>query len=88
MNTGIDPGVGAFPCSPREAGERPLDVGERRTYVLFGARLGPYATGEITLAREVLTVLRPGMLCLADRQFFGHALWLLALDTGADLSGG
>src|ERR1043166_10092408 len=25
------------------------------------------------------------MLCLADRQFFGHALWLLALDTGADL---
>ena len=53
--------------------------------MLFGARLGPYATGEITLAREVLTALRPGMLCLADRQFFGHALWLLALDTGADL---
>ena len=25
------------------------------------------------------------MLCLADRQFFGHALWRLALDTGADL---
>src|SRR4051795_11467357 len=58
---------------------------ENSTHVLFGARLGPYATGEITLAREVLTVLRPGMLCLADRQFFGHALWLLALDTGADL---
>src|SRR4051812_49869675 len=25
------------------------------------------------------------MLCLADRQFFGHALWRVALDTGADL---
>src|SRR5215212_7184846 len=58
---------------------------ENGTHVLFGARLGPYATGETTLAREVLTALRPGMLCLADRQFFGHALWLLALDTGADL---
>src|SRR3954462_670482 len=58
---------------------------ENGTHVLFGARLGPYATGEITLAREVLASLRPGMLCLADRQFFGHALWRLALDTGADL---
>src|SRR4051812_33889875 len=58
---------------------------ENGTHVLFGARLGPYAQGEITLAREVLAALRPGMLCLADRQFFGHALWRLALDTGADL---
>src|SRR3954449_9101851 len=58
---------------------------ENGTHVLFGARLGPYATGEITLAREVLAALRPGMLCLADRQFFGHELWRLALDTGADL---
>src|SRR3954462_11806150 len=46
---------------------------ENGTHVLFGARLGPYATGETTLAREVLAALRPGMLCLADRQFFGHA---------------
>src|SRR5690242_15853554 len=42
---------------------------ENGTHVLFGARLGPYATGETTLAREVLAALRPGMLCLADRQF-------------------
>ena len=27
----------------------------------------------------------PGMLCLADRQFFGHALWREAAATGADL---
>ena len=25
------------------------------------------------------------MLCLADRQFFGHALWQRAASTGADL---
>ena len=58
---------------------------ENGTHVLFGARLGPYAMGETTLAREVLAALRPGMLCLADRQFFGYALWRLARDTGADL---
>src|SRR4051794_26973961 len=58
---------------------------ENGTHVLFGARLGPYATGETTLAREVLAALRPGMLCLADRQFFGPALWRVAIDTGADL---
>jgi hypothetical protein len=34
---------------------------------------------------HVLSALRPGMLCLADRQFFGHALWQRAADTGADL---
>ena len=58
---------------------------ENGTHVLFGARLGPYAEGETTLAHAVLPALRPGMLCLADRQFFGHALWLAAMHTGADL---
>src|SRR3954463_15253159 len=71
-----------FPATPQL---RFAALVENGTHVLFGARLGPYAQGEITLAREVLAALRPGMLCLADRQFFGHALWLLALDTGADL---
>src|ERR687889_569026 len=58
---------------------------ENGTHVLFGGRLGRYAEGETTLAREALTALRPGMLCLADRQFFGHALWQAASATGADL---
>jgi hypothetical protein len=58
---------------------------ENGTHVLFGARLGRYAEGETTLARAVLAALRPGMLCLADRQFFGHALWQAAAATGADL---
>ena len=48
---------------------------ENGTHVLFGARLGRYAEGETTLAHAALAALRPGMLCLADRQFFGHALW-------------
>src|SRR3954447_12603629 len=58
---------------------------ENGTHVLFGARLGRFADGETTLARDALTALQAGMLCLADRQFFGHALWHDAAATGADL---
>ena len=58
---------------------------ENGTHVLFGARLGAFADGETTLAHGALPALRPGMLCLADRQFFGHALWREAAATGADL---
>jgi len=58
---------------------------ENGTHVLFGTQLGPYATGEITLAKAVLSALRKGMLCLADRNFFGFALWVQARSTGADL---
>jgi len=58
---------------------------ENGTHVLFGAQLGCYADSETTLAHAALAALRPGMLCLADRQFFGHALWQRAADTGADL---
>src|SRR3954452_4959431 len=58
---------------------------ENGTHVLFGARLGGFADGETTLAHGVVPALRPGMLCLADRQFFGHALWREAAATGADL---
>jgi Insertion element 4 transposase N-terminal/Transposase DDE domain len=58
---------------------------ENGTHVLFGTRLGGFVDGETTLAHDALTALRPGMLCLADRQFFGHALWQAAAATGADL---
>jgi hypothetical protein len=58
---------------------------ENGTHVLFDARLGRFTDGETTLAHDALTALRPGMLCLADRQFFGHALWQAAAATGADL---
>ena len=58
---------------------------ENGTHVLFGAQLGRYGDSETTLAHDVLGALRRGMLCLADRQFFGHALWQRAASTGADL---
>ena len=58
---------------------------ENGTHVLFGAQPGSCAEGETTLAHAVLAALRPGMLCLADRQFFGAALWRAASATGADL---
>jgi hypothetical protein len=58
---------------------------ENGTHVLFASQMSGCATGEITLARDVLAGLRPGMLCLADRQFFGFALWQQACGTGADL---
>ena len=58
---------------------------ENGTHVLFGTRLGRFEEGETTLAWEALAALRSGMLCLADRQFFGHALWQEAVASGADL---
>lgn len=58
---------------------------ENGTHVLFGTRLANYATGEVTLAQEVVPALRKGMLCLADRNFFGFALWNQARARGADL---
>ena len=58
---------------------------ENGTHVLFGARLGGFAEGETTLAHGAVPALGPGMLCLADRQFFGHALWQGAVASGADL---
>ena len=57
---------------------------ENGTHVLFGSQMADYGTGEITLANAVLASLQPGMLCLADRQFFGFRLWI-ARQTGADL---
>jgi len=58
---------------------------ENGTHVLFGSRLGGYASGETTLAGEALTALQKGMLCLADRNFFGFELWKQARAGGADL---
>jgi hypothetical protein len=58
---------------------------ENGTHVLFGGRMAGYATSETALAKTVLLNLRAGMLCLADRGFFGFPLWSLASGTGAML---
>jgi len=58
---------------------------ENGTHVLFGSRMADYATSEIALAKTVLSSLGKGMLCLADRGFFGFEMWKQAAATGADL---
>jgi hypothetical protein len=62
-----------------------VSVVENGTHVLVGTRLGRYRDSETTLARPAVGALGPGMLCLADRQFFGYALWQEARATGTDL---
>lgn len=58
---------------------------ENGTRILFSVAMGAYRDAENTLARSVVTDLKKGMLCLADRGFFGHELWDQALANGADL---
>lgn len=58
---------------------------ENGTHVLFGTQVGDYGTGELALARGTLGYLRAGMLCLADRYYFGFELWNEAKGSGADL---
>src|SRR3989337_3650564 len=56
---------------------------ENGTHALFGTRMESIATWEITLAKEVLASLEKGLLCLADRNFFGFEFWNPARGTGA-----
>ncbi len=74
---GASRGAGAYPQI------RFVSLVENGTHVLFGSHMDGYRTGEITLAKAVLPRLRKGMLCLADRNFFGFELWQLARATGA-----
>jgi Insertion element 4 transposase N-terminal/Transposase DDE domain len=76
---GSDRGISAFPQI------RFVSLVENGTHVLFGSQMAGYRTSEIALAKAVLPLLQPGMLCLADRNFFGYALWDQARATGADL---
>jgi hypothetical protein len=52
---------------------------------LLGAATGTLARGEVTLAHELISRLRPGMLLLADRNFLGHRLWTTARAQGTHL---
>jgi hypothetical protein len=55
------------------------------TRTLLGAAIGPFADGEQTLAAALTARLRPGMLLLADRAYWGHVLWVQCAAAGADL---
>ena len=62
-----------------------VSLAEIGTQVLFGTQMAGYTTSEIALSKDVLRSLKKGMLCLADRNFFGFQLWSQAVATGADL---
>jgi hypothetical protein len=77
------------PAASRGASAYPqlrfVSLVENGTHVLFGTRLGTYATGENTLARQVLGALHAAMLCLAERGFFGFEMGCQARASGAQL---
>jgi Insertion element 4 transposase N-terminal/Transposase DDE domain len=77
--SGRGEGRGAFPQV------RVVGLAECGTHAIFAARIGGYPVGELSLARELLGALRPGMLVLADRAFLGVELWAAAGASGADL---
>jgi hypothetical protein len=72
-------GISGFPQM------RYVSLVENGTHVLFGTQMGSYKTSERKLASQVVQHLKPGMLCMADRGFFGYDLWNSSHSTGADL---
>jgi hypothetical protein len=64
---------------------RIVSVAECGTHAYLDFVYGPLSQGEVTLARQLLRCLHAGMLCLADRNFFGFHLWQQAAGTGAHL---
>ena len=76
---GASRGESAFPQI------RFVSLAEIGTHVLFGTRMAGCTVSEIALSKDVLTSLVSGMLCLADRGFFGFQMWSQAAATGADL---
>lgn len=77
---GASRGQSAFPQA------RLLGLVECGTHVVVGAEVAPYARSEQAMAAQLLpTTLKPDMLVLADRNFFGFKLWQAACATGAKL---
>ena len=64
---------------------RVLALAECGTHAIIDAALGPYATGELSLAPTLTRWLGPGMLLLADRGLVSFDLWRTMTQTGADL---
>ncbi len=79
---GASRGESAFPQL------RFVSLVENGTHVLFGTQMGPYATGEMTLAKDVLPGLGQRHAVPGRPLFFGYELWQQALATGRTCSGG
>ncbi len=52
---------------------RIVALGECGTHAVLAAAMDSYAVGEVTLAKQLVAALQPGMLCLADRGFTAGA---------------
>ena len=60
---------------------------ECSTHVVTAAEVAPYSHSEQAMAARLLPAkLEPGMLVLADRNFFGFKLWHIACASGAKLA--
>ena len=78
---GASRGESAFPQA------RVLGLVECGTHVVAAAEVAPYARSEQAMAATLLPAkLEPGMLVLADRNFYGFKLWRIACATNAKLA--
>lgn len=77
--SGRGEGVGGFPQM------RLVALAESGTHAITRVALGPYTTGELTLADELWPSLGSGVLCLADRNFYSYERFQKARATGAQL---
>ena len=62
-----------------------MALAECGTHAIIDATLGPYATGELSLAPALARSLTAGMLVLGDRGLVSFDLWRTMAATGADL---
>lgn len=77
---GASRGESAFPQA------RALGLVECGSHAVVGAEFAPCACSEQAMAAALLPAkLKPDMLLLADRNFYGFKLWNMACDTGAKL---
>jgi hypothetical protein len=79
------PGAPRGQCAFPQA--RLLGLVECGTHVVVAAEVAPYGRSEQAMAAELLPAkLKPDMLVLADRNFFGFKLWQIACASGAKLA--
>jgi hypothetical protein len=67
---------------------RVLSLVESGSHAPIGAAIGATSgtgSGERSLARDLYPLLEPGMLLMADRDFYSFSDWCTAADGGADL---
>ena len=78
---GASRGQSAFPQA------RLLGLVECGTHVVTAAEVAPYGHSEQAMAAQMLPAkLKPGMLVLADRNFYSFKLWQIACASGAKLA--